>query len=109
MATNFKNVIGKDIGTERVAVYTVPPATSTTVIGMNLANLTNGIVKATIEIADEASSIGVMVKDMPIPPNTSLKPIGKGEKIVLDANNVLYVTTDQTASVDVILSIVEIV
>ena len=39
MATNFKNIIGKQIGTERVAVYTVPAATSTTIIGMNIANL----------------------------------------------------------------------
>ena len=109
MATNFKNVIGKEIGTERVAVYTVPAATSTTVIGMNVANLTGGMVNCTIEIGDEASSIGVVVKDMPIPQGSALKPIGKGEKIVLDANNVLYVTADQTASVDVILSIVEIV
>lgn len=109
MATNFKNIVGKQIGTERVAVYTVPAATSTTVIGMNIANLTEGMVSCTIEIGDEASSIGVMVKDMPIPPNSALKPIGKGEKIVLDANNVLYVTTDKPDSVDVILSIVEIV
>ena len=46
---------------------------------------------------------------MPIAPNTSMKPIGKGEKIVLDATNVLYITADQTASLDAILSIVEIV
>jgi hypothetical protein len=109
MATNFKNVIGKQVGTERVAVYTCPAATSTTIIGMNLANLTDGIVSATIEIGDEASSIGVMVKDMPIPANSSLKPIGKGEKIVLDANNVLYVTSNTTDGIDVILSLVEIV
>ena len=31
-----------------------------------------------------------------------MKPIGKGEKIVLDATNVLYVTSTQTASLDVI-------
>jgi hypothetical protein len=50
-----------------------------------------------------------MVKGMPIAPGSSLKPIGKGEKIVLDATNVLYVTADQTDSLDVIVSIVEIV
>lgn len=109
MATNFKNIIGKQIGTERVAVYTVPAATATTVIGMNVANLTEGMVNCTIEVGDEASNIGVMLKDVPIAPNTSLKPIGKGEKIVLDASNVLYVTADSTDSLDVILSIVEIV
>ena len=109
MATNFRNIVGKDIGTERVAVYTVPSATSTTVIGMNIANLTDSMVNCSIEVGDEASNIGFLVKNMPIAPNTSMKPIGKGEKNVLDATNVLYVTADQTASLDVILSIVEIV
>ena len=37
MATNFNNIIGKEIGTQRVAVYTTPAATSTTVIGINIA------------------------------------------------------------------------
>ena len=109
MATNFRNIVGKEIGTQRVSVYTVPAATSTTVIGMNLANLKDSMVSCSIEIGDEASNIGFLIKDMPIAPNTAMKPIGKGEKIVLDAGNVLYVTADTTASIDVILSIVEIV
>ena len=109
MATNFRNIIGKEIGTQRVAVYTVPAATSTTVIGMNIANLTENMVSCNIEVGDEASNIGFLIKEMPIAPNSALKPIGKGEKVVLDAGNVLYVTADQTASLDVILSIVEIV
>ncbi len=109
MATNFKNIIGKEIGTQRVAVYTVPAATSTTVIGMNIANLTENMVSCNIEVGDEASNIGFLIKEMPIAPNSALKPIGKGEKVVLDAGNILYVTADQTASLDVILSIVEIV
>ena len=109
MATNFKNIIGKEIGTTRVAVYTVPAATSTTVIGMNIANLTENMVSCNIEVGDEASNIGFLIKEMPIAPNSALKPIGKGEKVVLDAGNILYVTAEQTASLDVILSIVEIV
>ena len=109
MATNFRNIVGKEIGTERVAVYTVPAATSTTVIGMNIANLTDSMVNCSIEVGDEASNIGFLVKNMPIAPNTAMKPIGKGEKIVMDAGNVLYITADQTASLDVIISLVEIV
>ena len=109
MATNFRNIVGKEIGTERVAVYTVPAATSTTVIGMNIANLTDSMVNCSIEVGDEASNIGFLVKNMPIAPNTAMKPIGKGEKIVLDATNTLYVKSDTTESLDVILSLVEIV
>ena len=108
MATNFKNIMGKQIGTERVVVYTVPAATSTTIIGMNIANLTGSMVTADIEIGDEGSSIAHMIKGMPTF-NIPMKPIGKGEKIVLDATNTLYVKSDTTDSLDVILSLVEIV
>ena len=64
----------------------MPAATSTTVSSdMNIANLTDSMVNCTIEIGDEASQIGTLIRDMPIAPNTAMKPIGKGEKIVLDA------------------------
>ena len=59
MATNFKNIIGKQIGTERVAVYTTPAATSTTIIGMNIANLTGSMVSCNIEIGDEVVPLGI--------------------------------------------------
>ena len=100
MATNFKNIIAKDVGTQRVAVYTTPAATSTTIIGMNIANLTGSMVNCSVEIGDEASNIGFLVKDMPIAPNSSMKPIGKGEKIVMDATNVLYVTSNRFTRCD---------
>ena len=76
-----------------------------------LKNLTDEIPKNENHIitANEGSSIAHMIKGMPIPPNTAMKPIGKGEKIVLDATNTLYVKSDTTDSLDVILSLVEIV
>ena len=51
MATNFRNIVGKEIGTQRVPVYTVPAATSTTVIGMNLANLKDSMVSVVLKLA----------------------------------------------------------
>ena len=74
MATNFKNIIGKEIGTQRVAVYTVPAATSTTVIGMNIANLTENMVSCNIEVGDEASNIGFLIKEMLYQSIPALKP-----------------------------------
>ena len=91
MATNFKNIIGKEIGTQRVAVYTVPVATSTTP-GMNIANPNQKYGSRNIEVGDEASNIGFLIKEMhQINP---IEALGKGEKVVLDAGNVLYVTAD---------------
>lgn len=110
MATNFKNVISKEVGTVRVPVYTSPAATRATIIGMSLANLTDSIVQASILIADSDSSTqGYVVKNVPIPPNTALKPIGKGEKIVLNPLDELLVECDKTDGLDVITSLVEIV
>jgi hypothetical protein len=109
MATNFKNVITKEVGTVRVAVYTTPPANNTTVIGLSVANITDSIVSASILIGDSGSSVGYLVKEMPIPANSTLKPIGKGEKIIMQAGDTLFVESNITDSLDVITSLVEIV
>lgn len=110
MATNFKNVIEKDIGTVRVSVYTTPPANNTTVLGLSLANTTDSVVTASVLLGDgDGSSIAFLVKEMPIPPNSTFKPFGKGEKMIMQANDVLYVESNITDSIDVILSMVEIV
>jgi uncharacterized protein (DUF2249 family) len=44
MATNFKNVVTKEIGTQRVAVYTTPAATSImadTFLGQSITDMVN--------------------------------------------------------------------
>ena len=38
MANTFKNSVTGSVGTTGIKVYTVPAATSTTVIGMSVAN-----------------------------------------------------------------------
>jgi hypothetical protein len=44
-----------------------------------------------------------------IPPNASLKVLNGGEKIILAATNILYVQADIDASLDCVMSFVEIV
>lgn len=109
MATNFKNVVTKEIGTQRVTVYESPNSTKATIIGMSIANITKSIVHASVLIGDAGSSEAFFVKDMPVAPGSTLKPIGKGEKIVLNANNTILIQSDTTDSLDVIVSLVEIV
>ena len=66
MATNFRNIVGKDIGTQRVAVYTTPSATSTTIIGMNLANTTTGAIATSVTLINNDGDSCFVVKNAPI-------------------------------------------
>lgn len=109
MATFFKNKVEKSIGTTRIPVYTCPPSARATVIGMSLANLTSSVVSASVLIADDTSVVGYYLKDVLIPPNSSLKVLNGGEKIIIAGDNVLYVESDINDSLDCVLSFVEIV
>ena len=40
MANTFKNAVSSAIGTSQTSVYTVPASTTTTVIGLTVANIT---------------------------------------------------------------------
>jgi hypothetical protein len=110
MATNFKNVITKEVGTVRVPAYTAPGSTKTTIIGISIANITSSMVSCSLLIGDgDGSAVGYYFKDVPLAPNSTLKPIGKGEKIVLEAGDTLFVEANKTDALDVITSLVEIV
>ena len=107
MATFFKNKVVKEIGKVNVPIYEVGPSARATVIG--LANLTESVVSASVQIADDTSVTGYYIKDVLIPPNASLKVLNGGEKIILAATNILYVKADIDASLDCVMSFVEIV
>jgi len=109
MATFFKNKVVKEIGTVQVPIYEAPPSARATVIGMSLANLTASVVSASVLISDDTSVTGYYLKDVLIPPNSTMKVLNGGEKIILASTNVLSVVSDIDASLDCVLSFVEIV
>ena len=110
MATNFKNALIKDVGTVRTPIYISPPSTKTTIIGLSMANVTSSVVSGSLLIGSGTDSVVVhLVKDIQCAPNSTLKPIGKGEKIVLQPGDILYAESDTTDALDVIVSTVEIV
>ena len=109
MATTFKNKVVAQIGTERTEVLATNDNARVTVVGFSLANLTEGNILVDIELQDETSAIGYYAKEMIIPPNTSLRVLNGGEKLILTPRNNLYVSANVEQSIDVILSTVEIV
>lgn len=109
MATTFKNKVVPNIGTAKEEVLATNDNARVTVVGFSLANLTEGVVLVDIELQDDASVTGYYARELIIPPNTSLRVLNGGEKLILTPNNNLYVSANVDNSVDCILSTVEIV
>tara|TARA_B100000780_G_scaffold75612_1_gene50912 strand:+ start:7774 stop:8103 length:330 start_codon:yes stop_codon:yes gene_type:complete len=109
MATQFKNKVVKEVGVVPILVLETDAATKSTVIGLNLANISDFVVFASILVHDDTSVEGYLLKDTAIPPNSSLKVLAAGEKLILAPSNQLYLVADQNAAFDAVISYVDIV
>lgn len=109
MATNFKNKVGANIGTTPVTLVSAGPSAKITIIGMSLTNLTEGVVVASVSVTDDTATTGHYIKNVPIPPNQSLRVVNGGEKLILAPSNSVAVVANQDSALDVIISYVEIV
>jgi hypothetical protein len=107
MANKFKNYLKASVGTSAITIYTANVGTSTTVIGMTIANVLNTAITANVIVTSEGSDY-YMVKMAPIDPGNSLITIGGEQKLILEANDSIKVSTNASSSADVILSVLEI-
>ena len=100
MANTFKNYTSASVGTGATTTYTVPSATTSVMIGCNLANRTASQVKVDVQVA------GVyLAKDFPIPAGSALSVLDG--KIILETTDTVVVTSDTASSCDVIVSVLE--
>ena len=109
MATIFRNVVEKNVGTVPVDIYETDASTRATVIGLSLTNLTQSFVYVDVLMSDDTSNTGYYLKETLLPAGTSLRVVSTGEKLIIAPSNKLQVRTSIDDSVDVIASIVEIV
>jgi len=100
MANVFKNSTDTAVGTSPSTSYTVPAATTSVMIGMTVANTYSQQVIVSVQVA------GVyLVKEAPVPVGSSLSVLDG--KIILEAFDTVVVTSSDSASIDVIISILE--
>ena len=112
MANTFKLKTKANIDASLVAVYTVPSSTTTVIIGCTVANVKGASVTADVQIVTAASSGEnaddvYVVKAIPLPAGSSVE-IMAGNKIILEAGDIVKVKGSATDAVDAILSIMEI-
>lgn len=107
MANTFKNAGVAGIGTTATTIYTAPSATTSTIIGLTIANVHT----APVYVNVWANISGVdyyLIKAAAVPLGGALVPVGGDQKLVLEAADSIKVSSNVATSVDVIVSALEI-
>jgi biopolymer transport protein ExbD len=100
MPNVLTNYTSADVGTSPTTLYTVPAATTGTIVGLNVANTTTSQIAVDVQVA------GVyVIKGAPIPANSALSVLDG--KLVVKSTETVVVTSDAATSVDAILSVLE--
>jgi len=106
MANNFKLKTKASVGVTTVGIYTVPVSTSTTILGITLANVSGTGINVTVGIARTLADDVSIIRNVPIPQGSSLEFMA-GNKVVLEPDDEVNVKSDVVSSLDVSLSILE--
>ena len=104
MANDFKNAQAVGV-TSVTTIYTAPAAKTSILLELDIANTTQNVVEANVEIFDtSASTDAFLVKNAPVPAGGTLQVVA-GQKIILEATDIVKVTS--TGAVDVVAAILE--
>ena len=107
MANTFRSNVAINVETTGNTIYTCPGATQTTLIGLTIANKSNGTVTANAFLRRSGTDYAI-IANAPILNGSTLVPIGGDQKVVLQAADELKVTVSSNNAVDVIASLLEI-
>ena len=108
MANTFKIKTDTAVGTSAATIYTCPSATQTTIIGLSVANIDASQITVDVQLENNDGDNIYLVKAAPVPVGSALVVVGGDQKVVMEASDVLKVTTNTASSGDVALSILEI-
>ena len=112
MANTFKlknNAVMPSSAGTADTLYTVPSSTTTLIIGLTLANVHTSQVTVSVTIVDSSNSneTSHVVKDAPVPVGSSIE-IMSGNKIILEASDIIKVDCSVADKISATMSIMEI-
>ena len=109
MANVFKNSVTGSIGTTNTKVYEAPTSTTTTVIGVSVANIINQNASVNVSVTDSSEAkTSYLVKNALITEGGSLVVVGGEQKVVLETGDYISVISTEANSIDVVVSVLEI-
>lgn len=109
MANTFKRYTSRNIGTAATPVgsYTVGAGKQVTIIGLTLANISASSISVTVTLFDGTNTTHI-IKNAPILVGGTLVVVGGEQKVVMEPNDQIRVTSTATNSVDAVVSLLEI-
>ena len=95
-----------------LTLYTVPPSTTTVVLGLMLCNVDSSQRTADVQLVSttsdtETNETVLLVNNIPLPAGSSVELLA-GNKVVLQTGDILKIDCDVAAKIDATLSIMEI-
>ena len=108
MANSFKLITDTGVGTSPATVHTGASATETSIIGMSVANIHTAQITIDVQLENNDGDNIYLIKAAPVPVGSSIIVVGGEQKVVMNASDVLKVTSNVASSADVALSILEI-
>jgi len=78
-----------------------------TVIGIRIANITAAAITMSVFVSVGGSATRYIVKDLSIPPASSVELVQGGAKFVMESSDVLKVQSSAANSADVYVSVVD--
>lgn len=96
-------------GTILPCMVTSNASATTTIIGLSLTNVSPSIVQTSVQLQDTvAGTTAFFVQNITMPPNTSVRLVNGGERLVVGPSTNLLLWSNLPSSIDVVLSWVEI-
>lgn len=95
-----------DLGTTEQAVYTAPTGKNAVLIGGNIANKLDTIIRVDIYLKVGSSKFTIL-RSVAIPVNDAFSFSGSEQKIVLNPGDQIVLKSNSGASADIILSVSE--
>ena len=108
MANTFKLKTSRAVGTSstKIGAYDVPVATTSTAIGLTIANITSNTINVSAEIYDGTNATKI-VNNATLVPGGTLVAIGGNQKIVMETGMSIRAFSSAASSIDCILSVLE--
>ena len=107
MANTFKSYTTGSVGTTLTNVHAVGASTSSIVLGCSVSNTTTSPIEASINLNNNDGDNVYVVKEAPVPVGSSIEVMA-GNKVVMEAADILQFQSDTSSSLDVTISMLEI-
>ena len=109
MANNFKvkTKLNTGISSGISTIYTTPSSTTAVLVGLTLANTSSNSITATVTLTNNDGDNVTLLKDAPVPTGSSLEMMS-GNKVVMEASDILKAYASAEDSLDCTLSLMEI-